>query len=490
MERLKVPPGSRFDTGNNGEGIGESGPGGEGELPRLEGKEARVEMKKITVTLALLALCLALAPAVPAEEKDGPEWDFFGSLRVRPEYNENLSDVTAQRDDKIFYGAYRANLGASVTLDNGVRAVLDLQGMGLWGEDQHPYRGWITEDDSSVHFSVFQAYIEAKNIFGSKFSARAGRQPLIYGDEWLVGDLDFYGGTSFDGFWGEFDRKNGYTSLFYTKLAETSSPEANFFYFNEDDSRDSDFSGIWSGWNFGDNMILEGGYMYLLDDMSMTEFGDPYKDKRQTATVQFAYNKDHEAGYFMRINTAYQWGTLVVYDEGQEDLDISAEAAEITLGWIWVRADNPYKLWVRGAHYSGDESDTDDYEAFIPLFQDTHNRYGLLDFWHGQWGFVPYLGGNPGFQAIQIGSSATLPNGITLKVLAQQLHRAEDFSPTMTNRKLGSEFNISASYNYGKNLSLELGIAQLYPGTAIGYEPPFFPSTTTRRAYLHTVVHF
>ncbi len=466
------------------------GPGGKGQSPRPEEEEARVEMKKIAVTLALLALCLALAPAVPAGEKDGPEWDWFGSLRVRPEYNDNLSDVTAQEDDKIGYAAYRANVGARVTLDNGISAVIDLQGMGLWGEDQHPYRGWLSMDDTYSDFSVFQAYIEARNIFGSKFSARIGRQPLIYGDEWLVGDLDFYGGTTFDGVWGEFDREKGYTSLFWTSLAETTPPEMNYLYFGAGDSWDSDFGGIWSGWEFGDNMILEAGYMYLIDDRTDDYWEYGYRDKRQTATVQFAYNKDHEAGYFARANTAYQFGSGARYGEGWEEYDIDALAGELTTGWIWIRADNPYKVWLRIAHYSGDDADTEDYETFVPLFQDTHARYGLLDFWSGQWGFAPYLGADPGFQAFQVGSSATLPNGLTLKILAQQLRRAVVYSSTETNRKLGSEFNVSASYDYGENLSLELGIAQLYPGTAISYEPPFFPSTTTRRVYLHAVAHF
>ena len=73
-------------------------------------EEARVEMKKANVTLTLLVLSLIFAPAVSAEGGDDAEWNWFGSLRVRPEYNENLSDVFAGNDDKIAYVAYRANL--------------------------------------------------------------------------------------------------------------------------------------------------------------------------------------------------------------------------------------------------------------------------------------------------------------------------------------------------------------------------------------------
>ena len=58
-------------------------------------------MKKWTVGLVSLALVLTAAPVWAEGHEDGAEWDWFGSLRVRPEYNENLSDLASGLDDKI-----------------------------------------------------------------------------------------------------------------------------------------------------------------------------------------------------------------------------------------------------------------------------------------------------------------------------------------------------------------------------------------------------
>jgi hypothetical protein len=452
-------------------------------------------MNKLAVSLALLALSLTLAPAVSAGEgeDDGPEWDWFGSLRVRPEYNENLSDATAAFDDKIAYGSYRANLGARVTLDNDVSVVVDVQAMGLWGEDYHPYRGWITEGDTEADFGLFQGYIEAKNIFGTKFSARAGRMPLVYGDEWLLGDLDFYGGTSYDGIRGEFDRENGHSSFFWAKLAETNAPEHAAMGW-EDMSGDSDLSGIWHNWYIGEKHLIEAAFIYYLDDIQMPgDYYASYQEKRKTVTMQYAYNDQGEEGPYGRLNTAYQWGTELYYDDYYEegyDVDLDAYAVEVTGGWNFLVGDLPYKVWIRWAHYTGDDADTEDCETFSPLYQDFHGRYGPLDFWHGFWGFVPYAGGDGGLQIIQLGSEGTLPSGLRLGVQAQQASRTETFSPTQTVDNLGKEYSVQAAYDYGKHLTLELGIAQLYPGTSLSYEPPFFPSTVTKRAYLNTVVRF
>jgi hypothetical protein len=134
--------------------------------------------------------------------------------------------------------------------------------------------------------------------------------------------------------------------------------------------------------------------------------------------------------------------------------------------------------------------DTEDCETFSPLYQDFHARYGLLDFWHGFWGFVPYVGGDGGFQVLQLGAEGTLPSGLRLGVQAQQARRTETYSPTQLVRNLGKEYSVRAAYDYGKHLTLELGIAQLYPGTSLGYEPPFFPGTVTKRAYVNTIVRF
>lgn len=443
-------------------------------------------MKKITMTLALFALSVTLAPAAPAGDDDGPEWDWFGSLRLRPEYNENMSDVFGGRDDRIAYAAYRANLGAKIGLDRDVTVVFNGQVLGLFGEDESPLRGTTSLDSTSAKFNLFNAYVEAKNLFGSKFSMRAGRQPLVFGDEWLLGDLEFYGGTSWDGLRGDFDREGGETSVFWAKVVETNTPES--IALSEDIGGDSDLYGIWSNWDIGDKSLIEGGVLYLLDHRTLNDH--PFQDKRWTYTVQYAYNPEGEAGWFGRVNAAIQRGTtLDVLGVDTTDIE-DAIAYEGTGGHVWIKDGNPYKLWVRLAEYSGDDTTTEEIETFIPLAQDTHGRYGYLDMWTGQWGFTQFLGGSPGFQAIQFGAKAHLPSGIRLSLLVQQLRRSERFAPDESNINLGEEYAVTAAYDYGKNATIELGVAQLYPGTSMELEPPFFGSSTTRRVYVHTVVHF
>ncbi len=451
-------------------------------------------MKRGMIVWAIVALVLAAAPAAAGDDAD---WHWFGSLRVRPEYNENLSDLTGGRDDKIAYAGYRANLGLSVDLDRDVTLLFDGQALGVWGEDPDPFRGGTTQDTTSADFNFYRAYVEAKNIFGTKLSVRAGRQTLVFGDEWLLGDYDFYGGTSWDGIRADFARDTGTTSVFWAKVAETNTPEQLTDLTINDIGGDSDLYGFWGDWDLGNSHLVEAGVMYLLDHQTIvTDSGTattfPFDDKRWTITLQYAWGED--TGAFVRANTAMQTGETLDASIPTAPVDVDIEDAyafEVTGGYVFERDGQPYRLWARIAEYTGDDDTTpNENETFVPIAQDNHARYGLLDFWQGQWGFTPFIGGSPGFRALQVGVHAELANGLDVMLSAQELRRAERVSSTVTSRQLGREISLGVGYNYGENLRVEAGVAQLYPSTAFDFEPPFFASSITRRYYLNTVVNF
>lgn len=439
--------------------------------------------------LAFAVLLLAAPSARAAEgDEEGRELKWFGSLRVRPEYNDNLSDALTSRDDKIAYTSYRANVGTSVDLDQDVTVLLDVQALGVWGEAQTPqtgFQGFSTEDTNVI---FHRAYIEARKMFGTDFSLRAGRQPLVFGDEWLLGDSDFYGGTSWDGLRGTFGTTPGTIDVFWATAAETDDPETVDFA-EEDVTGDWDLYGIWTTWPIGKVQGLDVAALYSFDHRSTAAF--PFQDKRFTAHVRYHFGAEH--GLFFNGNAGWQGGETLDLLTLTNDVDISATAGEATVGFVWDRGGNPYRVWGRLASYSGDKASTPDKdETFRPLAQDSHARYGITDFWTGQWGFTPYIGGPAGFQCVQLGFDSTLPNTIRLRLIAQQGWRDER-RPETDNKNLGQDYSLSVFYNYGKNLELELGVGQTYPGAALNFEEPGVPGiprSTARRAYLNVVARF
>lgn len=447
-------------------------------------------MRRWKVLAALGVMALGVMPALGAEEGDGStaKWDWFGSLRVRPEYNDNLSDSFLGRDDKIGYIGYRANLGTQISLDRDVNVLFDVQGLGAAGEDYTPVKGGSTIDYTYGKLSLYRAYIEAKQLFGEKLDLRLGRQEVVLGDEWLAGDNDFYGGLSWDAARADIGNRWGTLSFVWAKVADFDNPEFLTDVLNsEDNTGDWDFYVLYQSMKFGKNVELDLGILYNFNHTSLEFMGGPsYIDKRFTYTARYAYNP--ATGFFAKANVAIQDGRTV--DENTLLLqDANADAYEVVGGWRWERNGRMSKVYGLIADFSGDDPGTEDVETFNPLAQDYHNRYGMLDFWNGTWGRT-YIGGSPGFRAIQLGFESEIPNGITLMGVAQRMMRNTEIGPTATNKNLGQEFGVAARYAYGNNLTLDFCFAQLFPGTAIGNEEPLFGKSTSRRLYVGATAKF
>jgi len=455
-------------------------------------------MRRWTFWIVMIALTLGFASVAPAgdDDKEGTEIDWFGALRIRPEHNDNMSDALAGREDKIGYVAYRANLGARVMLPKDVTVVLDGQFIGAWGDEMTQFRGSQTMNSGvsgSGEFRLFNAYVKAEKILGTGFGVTVGRQPLVFGDEWLMGDEDFYGGTSWDGARGYWETDTAHTSVFWAKGSENDNPEffAGGVSTAGDLTGDFDLYGLWSSINLSSANTLDVALLYGHDAQNNSinpNFN--LTDKRFTLT--FLYRYGAETGFFANVDLAAQDGTTAInIASAPAEVDVEdSYAGEATVGWQWNKDGHPYKTWIRLAHYDGDDVSTPEIETFRPIAQDTHGRQGLVDFWNGMHGYPAFIGGEYGFQMLQLGFEASLPHGISLSGRAQLNQAAQQISSTNDIRRLGEEFGITAGYHYSDNVDLELGVAQVFPGTAFTFIAPGFGQDTVRRVYLNTTVSF
>ncbi|MBZ5640559.1 MAG: alginate export family protein [Acidobacteriia bacterium] len=453
-------------------------------------------MKRWLLIAGLLSLVPLGSPGPAAAETatgtDEVTWHWFGSLRMRPEYNDNLTDFSAARDDKIGYASYRVNLGTDIGLDKGVSVTLNAQALGKWGEDQTPIRGTSTVSSFANQVGFFEAYVDAKHIYDQPFSLRVGRQRLVFGDQWLLGDLDFYGGTSWDGIRGDLEFHRATVTPFWASVAKLEQPEIlrnlTDAEGNPIDASGGDFDlyGLWSTWKLPGTNGLDAAILYSFDHRSVGGF--PFQDKRWTYTVRYSWGA--KTGPFFNGDLAAQTGNTV-NTERTDFATIHANAMELTGGWVWIRAGDPYRIQLRYARYSGDDAGTSGTnETFVPLAMNFHERYGLVDAWTGFWRNQAYIGGVPGYEVLQVLFDVKIPSGVRLKVFGQTQRRTTDIAAAGSLRSLGQEFGVSASGDYGKHVTLDVGFAQIYPGTAAAAEPPLFAQDTARRLYVNTIVRF
>jgi hypothetical protein len=234
---------------------------------------------------------------------------------------------------------------------------------------------------------------------------------------------------------------------------------------------------------------LDFALIYLHDHRTLVTSPVPFQDKRFTFTAQYELGQD--TGIFGRANAAMQWGTTLSDDLTTEvDID-DAYAFEITGGYAWDIAERSYKIYARIARYTGDSPSVDEVETFLPLFQDTHGRYGYADFWHGQWGLGPFLGGDPGFKVLQLRFDAQVSSDLRLGGYAQETGSTERITLDEENKTLGREFGLAIGYDYGEHVMIEAAAALVNPTTALeATVSPVFEASTPRRFYIHTVARF
>jgi hypothetical protein len=431
--------------------------------------------------LLLLATSIALpganAEETEADETEGTEWSWFGSLRVRPEYNANLSGQSPGEKDE--YIAYRANLGASVELDRRMTVVLDVQALGVWGENEFPCSQGIVSDCNDTRAGIFRGYFEARKVIGWPVSVRIGRQPLVFADEFFLGDGDFYAGTSWDAFRVDVPIGKWDLSAFWAKAAETD-------FTTPDDGRnsDADLTGIWATRRVGPKHRWDAAYLYTQDRRPLPPFS--FRDKRGTLVGRYEFDANNS--YFVHVNIGHQAFGQTISGDGTEIVDAKAHGMEVTTGYTFFK-DSSTVIQVSGrfAQFSGDDAGRDGInDSYFPIAIDGHARYGFLDYWTGPFGGSRFVGAAPGLQIVQLRIQSENHSGYRLVGILQTQRADEPFGPR-DSHITGVEYGIGAYFPYGRNLTLELAAAELRPSQGFKEE---ITDATPRRAYVNFLVQF
>lgn len=196
-------------------------------------------MKKLTITTMIVAV-LAAAPVwsqepptsgeTQAPSAELPTWldglNIFGLVRFRPQYEGNY-DFDKTTDDINEYVGSKVQVGVQKDFGEDVTAKIVIQDTRIWGGQPGSDTGLNTANDfTGESTDIREAYLRVKDLAGP-VDLIAGRQILAFGDQRLVGHLDWTDvGRSFDGFRFVFNSDVFDSHLWGTVLAESDSGPA------------------------------------------------------------------------------------------------------------------------------------------------------------------------------------------------------------------------------------------------------------------------
>ncbi|MBE8364447.1 alginate export family protein [Leptospira borgpetersenii] len=143
-------------------------------------------------------------------KKDTPWYESVklgGLIRIRPEARYNYDFDKFKNDNISFVGA-KAQIWIEKEFTQNMKARIVLQDSALWGGEKGSIIGIDTANDNTRQsVGIREAWVESKELIGP-VTLQAGRQILKYGDERLVGALEWNNvGRSFNGFRLKIDKE-------------------------------------------------------------------------------------------------------------------------------------------------------------------------------------------------------------------------------------------------------------------------------------------
>lgn len=267
----------------------------------------------------------------------------------------------------------RLHVNADFT--DAVRAFIELDSVHEWGE--HATEGgsgfrsdYITGIDGRARaVGVYQAYIEANEMFGTPLRLRIGRQELRFGNEWLVGGNDIGSippwGLSFDALRLTYATDRVSLDAFWAKLAERSLVE---------EDGDVDFYGLYGSYLGFEEITLDAYWLWVrdagtLNDTSLGHVGEWIEDVM--GVDDYDTTNLHTVGlraagainaFDFEAEVAYQFGDAsstgflfkpVFY--GDDDADYDAWGCNVELGYTFHAAWEP-RVYVGYTFFEGEDN--------------------------------------------------------------------------------------------------------------------------------------
>ncbi len=412
-------------------------------------------MMKATACIATLFLGLGVPPLAeePTQEKD-MVWAVSAEARIRPEYRDNL-DLESDVDDDTRLGLLRLRIGVDFTWKKEVRIFAQIQDSRTAGEE-------ASTTSNEENLDLHQGYAELTPAEWRGVSLRAGRQEWVYGEERLLGNLNWDNvGRAFDGLRVRWDRGiltlDGLAARISSDTTPVITPEITPPETGSRATTGSDLYGIYSHWKVSDLFEIDGYWIEFADNEIAP--GEAAGTSGSTTIDAFGVRAKRTG----RFDVVFE-GTAERGEASGDDL--SAMAAAIPGGWTLGEGVKT-RLFAGYDYATGDEDPTDgEREEFFNFFPTNHPHYGYADLFGWRNLESPYLG-----VSVKRGKHFGLIKGHIFELESEAgawKSAGGDvlgFDPAGdSGSRVGQEVDLLYRYAWKEKLAVEAGYARFDPG--------------------------
>ncbi len=359
-----------------------------------------------------------------------------GKIRIRGSW------LDYDNDDQAAWTEQRTRLNVKADFTDNVTAFIELDSYDIWGEDFRS-KDYVTGVDSrqasTDDVEVYQAYIEAREMWGTPLRLKVGRQEMTLGSGWLVGTNDKrynFTGLSWDAV------RLGYVSDTVTVDAFAAKIAENFADFFEDDI---DLYGVYGSYTGLEDIVIDAYWLYLRDDAAKYK-ADLHTVGLRGAGKVGAFDFEAEVAYQFGDKDEFTWWIFGT------DKDFNAWGLNLDAGYTFDITWQP-RIYAGFAYLEGDEYDykwfaKDEYDyAFNRLFSN--------------WEYSDFLDPTTltNVFVYRLGVSAQPTETIKLGLEGLYLQTDND---VRGDDELGWEVQLTGAYQYTEDLVFRAGYSHFF----------------------------
>jgi hypothetical protein len=383
--------------------------------------------RTVVLAFALATLSMGQAPLAAQEVVVG------GELRPRFEVRHPVVRDWTTRETRDFV-SMRTRASLLVTLPRDVRGFVQLQDVREWGADPN------TMALEARGLNLHQSWIELGHETNADLSARVGRQELIYGEERLIGAVN----------WAQQARAFNGLRLRARPAAGIVLDGVAMPVGDEDVGEPGSDAGLYGLYGvFPIAGLLDAYFLYNNADVR-----DGVPEVTRSLTDQYTVGgrwASGAAGFTWRVEAALQRGTRL-------DRDVEAYLVAARIGRVLTErfaVDLWYDL------LSGDDDPGDNtIRVFDTLFATNHKFYGFMDLFTN----IPLHTAGRGLQDLALKGRYRLKDDVDMGLEVHTFRLAATGS--IPSGRLGEEADLDLRWAYARGVSLSGGASYFVPGDA------------------------
>lgn len=403
-------------------------------------------MRKAIISAAAIAMIGATSYA------DLQNVEVGGSLRIRG--NSYLGNFTDGDGNNAQFTEQRTALGVTADFSDEVSAVIEFDSYGAWGDDTRAGLNAPGAGETSNDVALYQAYIKLGSAWDTGWDIKIGRQEVMFGSEWLVGNkstASFFNQMAFDGITGVYTADNYNVTLLSLKLAEV---DGGTFALTD---ADSDMHGVYVSYTGREDMVIDGYVFY-------NRIGLPGNDDNFELFTIGARAAGNYGAWDYEVELAYQTGDSGFDNGAGDDIDNEGLGGNLEVGYTFDSNWSP-RVYGGIAYFEGGDEDAEEV-GFNRLYSD--------------WEYSEFLSNADLNNAIVyragVSAEATEKIGVLLALSMFQLEEDEaaltaggPFPGFAGNDEddLGWEVGLHATYQYSEDVAMEVGYAHFFNGDLI-----------------------